>query len=224
MDADDSQLLALTHRGNDAAARELWRRYAARLTAYARAIVGEQSASDIVQCVFVGVLSLSRAHVLAIRDVPAYFVGAIRRATISHERERLRRSTRERGELAQARLRARAAQIDDPHITLDLRAAVDRLPRRLREVLVLKHHAGLTFDQMAIALDCNRSTLASRYQDALRQLRAVWSVGELGGPHDTHEPTPSTCAATSENGKPAIAAAQDPSATTSSLSRIGGVR
>lgn len=179
MDADDAQLLALTHRGNDAAARELWRRFAAQLTLYARSIVGEHAAADVVQNVFVGLLRLSRAEVVGVRDVRSYLIVAVRRAAISHERSRRRQLNRERGTLAAARARARRS--DPVTIALDVHAMMDRLPRRLREVLVLKHHAGLTFDQMAIALCANRSTIASRYQDALRALRAQWG-GEDPGP------------------------------------------
>jgi len=139
---------------------------------YARSIAGENAASDIVQNVFVGVLKLTRAEVLGVRDAAAYFIGAVRLAAISHERERRRRANRERGTLAAARERARQNSV--AAVAMDVHAAMDRLPRRLREVLILKHHAGLTFDQMALALGANRNTLASRYQDALRALRQQW--------------------------------------------------
>ncbi len=182
MDTDDAQLLALTHRGNDAAARELWRRHAARLTHYARAIVGEHAAADVVQTVFVGLLRLSRAQIAAINDVGSYLIVAVRQTSISHERARRRQLNRERGTLAAARARARRA--DPEVIALDVHAMMDRLPRRLREVLVLKHHAGLTFDQMAIALGANRSTVATRYQDALQALRRRWTQESNVPPKD----------------------------------------
>lgn len=192
MEDSDVQLLLLTHRGDAAAARELWRRYATRLTSYARAIVGESAASDVVQSVFVGVLRMSVIEIRSVRDVAAYLVGALRRTAISHERERLRRGTRERGPLALARQRVRDLQRDSRRsdrnserlIALEIHDAIDQLPRRLREVIVLKHHAGLTFDQMALALETNRHTLASRYQDALRQLRERWPLESTA--HSNH--------------------------------------
>lgn len=184
MDADDTHLLLLTHRGNDAAARELWRRHAAHLMIYARSIVGERAAADIVQNVFVGLLRLSRAQVAAVRDPRSYFIVAVRRAAIAHERTRRRQLRRERGTLAQARARAR--QHDTPALALDIHAMLDRLPRRLREVIVLKHHSGLTFEQIAFALGANRNTVASRYQDAIRALRMAWDA-DTSVPHATQE-------------------------------------
>lgn len=53
---------------------------------------------------------------------------------------------------------------------------VDSLPRHLREVIYLKHVAGLTFDQLAVALDVNRSTLASRHRQGVELLRKRLSV------------------------------------------------
>jgi DNA-directed RNA polymerase specialized sigma24 family protein len=38
---------------------------------------------------------------------------------------------------------------------------------------MLKHAGGLTFDQIALALDINRSTAASRYRAAIERLRAA---------------------------------------------------
>ncbi|MCH8271418.1 MAG: hypothetical protein IH985_09460, partial [Planctomycetes bacterium] len=40
-----------------------------------------------------------------------------------------------------------------------------------REVVLLRHAAGLTFDQIALALDLNRHTAASRYRAAIARLR-----------------------------------------------------
>ena len=45
------------------------------------------------------------------------------------------------------------------------------MPRRYREVIVLKHIVGMTFDQLALALSANRSTVASRYRNAVARLR-----------------------------------------------------
>jgi RNA polymerase sigma-70 factor (ECF subfamily) len=51
-------------------------------------------------------------------------------------------------------------------------ASLDALPPELREALVLKHHGGLTFAQMAEVLAEPASTLKSRVAAAHRRLRA----------------------------------------------------
>lgn len=62
---------------------------------------------------------------------------------------------------------------------------VDTLPRRLREVVVLKLVAGLTFEQIALSLHINPNTAAARYRSALELLRestdAEDCVLSLGG-------------------------------------------
>lgn len=52
-----------------------------------------------------------------------------------------------------------------------VREAVERLPDEQREVLVMKLYAGLTFQQIASAMDEPLSTVSSRYQRAIEKLR-----------------------------------------------------
>jgi RNA polymerase sigma-70 factor (ECF subfamily) len=60
-----------------------------------------------------------------------------------------------------------------------LRAVAD-LPMELREVLALRHDAGLSFEEMARRLNVPASTLKSRFAAALRRLRERLSdPGEL---------------------------------------------
>ena len=54
----------------------------------------------------------------------------------------------------------------------DALAALDALGEDDREVLILKHAAGLSFDQIALALEQNRNTVASRYRRAADFLRS----------------------------------------------------
>ena len=52
-----------------------------------------------------------------------------------------------------------------------LQKAVGDLPDGQREVIVMKLYGGLTFEQIAAALDEPLSTVSSRYQRTLEQLR-----------------------------------------------------
>lgn len=55
--------------------------------------------------------------------------------------------------------------------SLPLRQAVERLPRELREVIVLRYFAGLTLEETAESLDVPRGTVSTRQRRALVLLR-----------------------------------------------------
>ncbi len=58
-----------------------------------------------------------------------------------------------------------------------LRNAMEALPAAQREVVAMKVHAGLTFDEIGQALGEPLATVASRYRRALEQLKK--NMGEL---------------------------------------------
>ena len=163
MTTDDRSILLATHRGDDAAARALWSRFSGRLLSYAAA-VAPGAADDVVQRVFCTVLEQPAAQLAAVRDVTAWLVALTRREAITW----LRRERRERARRAAAAPVPLPAPAGDP----DLTAAVASLPRALREVLVLRHGAGLSLEQAAAALNANRNTVAWRYARAVERLRA----------------------------------------------------
>jgi RNA polymerase sigma factor (sigma-70 family) len=170
---DDLQLLIRTHRGHETSARLLWERHASRLEAHARSIVTDpNAASDIVQTVMCRILELPGRRVREIQDVPAFLASAVRREAINH----IRSSRREQARREAAPKPNRAGPpLSAPS---DLHAAVDALPRRLREVVVLKHVADLTLDQISAALGANRNTIASRYRAAIESLRGMLAPEE----------------------------------------------
>ncbi|MBM4108659.1 MAG: sigma-70 family RNA polymerase sigma factor [Phycisphaerae bacterium] len=168
MPASDAQLLAAVHRGDAAAARELWRRHGARLVAYARTLVRDRSgADDVVQSALCRVLRLDRRTLARVEDGSAWLTRLVRHEALNH----LRAARRERAR--SAALSASNAGPETPPSGADeaLHAAVDRLCRRLREVVVLKHVAGMTFDQIGVALGLSRNTAAARYRRAIAMLR-----------------------------------------------------
>ncbi len=162
----DHELLLDTHRGCERSARTLWAVHAPRLLAFARALVGPHDAEDVVQSVFCGLLDLPRRRLSEVRDVPAFLAATTRRAALNSLRSARRQ--RARHESSKTPPSAPRAPAND-----GLQQAIDSLPRRWREVLVLKHVAGLTFDQMGVALALPRDTAASRYRAALAALRTM---------------------------------------------------
>lgn len=162
----DRELLLDTHRGCERSARTLWAAHAPRLLAFARALVGPHDAEDVVQSVFCGLLDLPRRRISEVRDVPAFLAATTRRAALNTLRSARRRRVRHQSPKTPPS-GPRAPAHDG------LQEAIDSLPRRWREVLILKHVAGLTFDQMGVALGLPRDTAASRYRAALAALRMM---------------------------------------------------
>lgn len=167
MSLDDRAILLRTHRGHEPSARLLWERHAPAMLALAGAIVRDRtsiSPDDIVQSVFCRVLEVDRGSLRGVRDVRAWLCQVTRRLALNE----IRAQRRERG---RRRHVMRAAQSTTDVASGDVAGAVMALPRRMREVVVLKHAGGLTFDQIALALDMPRSTAASRYRGAIDRLR-----------------------------------------------------
>lgn len=75
---------------------------------------------------------------------------------------------RRKRELAVAELPETAQEEFD---ALPLKEAVGRLPRELRDVIILRYFTGLTLEETARALDIPRGTVTSRQKRALSLLR-----------------------------------------------------
>lgn len=183
---DDRELLRRTCRGSDAAARALWSRHAPSLTAMAAGQFsgGADGAGELVQDVFCRLLELPLAQVDAIDEPGAYLARMVRNAGLNRVRagERLAAHARAAAE-SRAGRSADAARRTGPDENQDLRRALERLDPEERELLVLKHAAGLTFDQLAGATSQNRSTAATRYRAALERLSGLLraDAGTTGG-------------------------------------------
>lgn len=164
------QLLADARRGHAAAAESFYKEHAPAMLAYARALLHNHAAAeDAVQQAFVNALTLDHRELAAVRDIQAWLIRVTRNAALNAERTLTRSAAREK---AYDNHMAHTRAVETPDHS-GLLAAVDTLPEQDREVILLKHVAGLTFDQIAWALDENRNTLATRYRAALARLRTT---------------------------------------------------
>lgn len=171
---DDRDILRAMHRGDHAAALDLWQRFAPILFAYISTIVPPHTTHDLVQTTMLRALEATPQQIYSVENVKAWLLTLARHAAIDLLRARHRSDS---CILRAARLRRRdSSQPPDPRDD-GLAQAVDSLPRRYREAIVLRHIAGLTFDQMATALAAPRATVAARYRRALALLV-----------HHNHEP------------------------------------
>lgn len=161
---DEARLLRACRRGDDRAARLLYARLSPLLHRYACAILRDEAlADDAVQSAFCRILTLPMRQVRSVESPAAWMATLVRREALMALRSRRRDAGRAVGRMTPIR----AEPSGDPA----LRDAVDRLPRQLREVIVLRHVAGLSFPQIAEAVGSNQNTIAWRHRRAIEQLR-----------------------------------------------------
>jgi RNA polymerase sigma-70 factor (ECF subfamily) len=133
-------------------------------------------AEDIVQDGFV---RFWRARDRA-DDPVGYLFACVRRAALDWLRGRRRRSFREeraaRSESTEPLLLSAPERAERREA---IEAALTRLPEDQRTVLVLKVWGGLTFSQIAEALDIPVNTAASRHRYALARLRELLSEANV---------------------------------------------
>jgi len=172
-DAHGPQVPAVPRRAampaSDQLVEELYRGYALRLTRMALLLVGDQpSAEDVVQEAFLGLYrGLGRL------SDPGRAAGYLRVSVLNGCRSVLR---------ARKRARLRPAEPADPAVwsaesavlageqRREVLQAVARLPRRQREVLVLRYFLGLSDSEIAADLGVGRGTVASTASRALAAL------------------------------------------------------
>lgn len=178
MAQDDRKLLLRTQAGHEPSARELWSRHAGWMVSYARSVLGGRyDAEDVVQSVFCRILTTDRATLRGVRELRPWLASATRHEALNHIRTARRAAARE----AATRGRpdhtgtAVAAGLQD-----EASRALASLPRRLREVVYLRHVLGLTVDQTATSLRLPRGTVASRNHSAMERLRDM--LGARQGP------------------------------------------
>lgn len=82
---------------------------------------------------------------------------------------------RHRREISMAELPETAQEAFD---ALPLRDAVGRLPRELKDVIILRYFTGLTLAETARTLDIPQGTVVTRQRKALRLLRLELTDGE----------------------------------------------
>ncbi|VAX42718.1 hypothetical protein MNBD_PLANCTO03-1099 [hydrothermal vent metagenome] len=171
---DDRTLLRKTHAGDDPAARELWHRHAGWMLAYARTLVGNRhslSPDDVVQSVFCRLLALDRRTLRSVREVRPWLAQLIRHEAFNQLRT-ARRAVQRDASTRPPRPPV-GPSAEPPCTTSELAEAMKKLPRRQREVIHLRHIAGMTTDQTAQVLGVPRGTAASRYGTAMGALRGI---------------------------------------------------
>jgi RNA polymerase sigma-70 factor (ECF subfamily) len=175
------QLLRACRSGDDRAARSLYARLAPALLVLARSILRDDGAAeDALQTAFCKLMTRPKSEVRAVQHPHAWMATIIRNECLMKLRTDKRAAQRAAARAEQAASPGTPTPAEDLHA---IQNAVNALPDHLREIVVLRHASGLTFDQIAQVTDQNRNTAASRYRDALQKLKAALAKPEPAPAH-----------------------------------------
>lgn len=169
--------------GDESAWREIVGAYARRVFALARSRrLSEHQAEDVTQSVFVTVAKQIGSGDYTERG---RFEAWLFRVAMNRVRDEIRKQRRRAGEMGspglEDRTDARAQAPQCPDAELDgLRAAMEQLGDADREVVELRHHAGMGFKEIAALLGQPLGTVLARHHRALGKLREWMSSGESG--------------------------------------------
>jgi len=177
----DRDLLDRLRGGNQDAFQAIFRAYYPRLVGLAGAMLRDGAAAEeIVQDVMLE-LWRRRATLVIETTLQAYLYRATRNRSLNHIRHQ--RIT----ERAEPYLRTDATSVEradsrvmEAEIEAALRSAVSELPSRCREVFELSRVHGLTYAEIAQAMDISVKTVEAQMGKALRTLRgrlAPWLPG-----------------------------------------------
>ena len=186
-EGDTPRLVALAATGDEAAWRELVDRYSRRVFALIRARCGRRDlAEEITQSVFATVcVKLTSGEY----GEQGRFESWLFRVAINRVRDEIRRQRRHAAPTDPSGfVRLASDEPDDRHGDDEqqsaelaaLRSAVAELGERDREIIHLRHHAQLSFKQMAELLDEPMGTLLARHHRALRKLRDIMEQSTSG--------------------------------------------
>lgn len=157
--------------GSDQAA-DLLERHGAALLFVARQWVSAKSdAEDVVQEAFI---RFWRARP-RVADPVAFLFACVRNCALDWQRERSRQVRREESVARSEREPLFAGPLEQDERRAVIEAGLRRLPEQQREVLAMKIWGGLSFPQIAEALEISANTAASRYRYALAKLREQWA-------------------------------------------------
>ncbi len=175
----DRELLDRLRRGDSLAFDALFRAWYAPLVRVAEAILRERApAEEVVQDVMLE-LWRRRDRLPDTESPRAYLYRATRNRALNHIR---RRRLERRGEpvliAASARVSAAAdADVDASELDTAIRAAIEALPDRCREIFEMSRVGGLKYADIAELLGISVKTVEAQMGKALRSLReslATW--------------------------------------------------
>lgn len=177
----DQTLLNSFATGNPTAFDTLTKRYRSKIYQSVMYIVRDAEVSkDIVQDVFLKAINEIRAGRYSDKSCFGAWIGRIaHNMAIDHlrrlERMPMVRSDEDYDIFETIKLvdRNREDDLVTDQILRDLRKLVEALPASQREIIFMRHYAGLKFNEIADEIDVNLNTALGRMRYALKNLRKM---------------------------------------------------
>ena len=166
---DDAEAIRRCREGEVEAFRHLVHRYQRRALAHARALTGNDAdAADAAQNAFIDAFR-HMGRFDETREFYPWFYVLLRNRCFKSVRPQDRSG-------ADAAVEPAAPAVHSREDLYDLRTALDRLRADERELILLKHLDGWTYDELAERLAIPRGTVMSRLFHARQRLKALMSA------------------------------------------------
>jgi RNA polymerase sigma-70 factor (family 1) len=175
----DDELMDRLSEGDREAYAVLLQRYWARLVVYAAEVVeGQDAAQDVAQDTFIQ-LWRYRERWVKVGSVGAYLYRITRNLALNAVRQeraaarKLERTIETVGEHPSPLTPEDA--LDQALLRRQVEAAINALPPRRREVFILARYHGLSYADIATAMEISPQTVANQMSHALSQLQQLLS-------------------------------------------------
>lgn len=175
----DAELARRMRLGDEQALEVIFRTYYPGLVGFARRYVKmTEIAEELVQDLFLKMWS-RRGSLGEIDSVKTYLFRAARNTALNHLRRRKLEHEwleKEGTTITEERSLEGDEAVTESEVAAAVRAAVDRLPPRCREVFMLSRDGGLTYGEIAKSLGISIKTVETQMGRALRALRESLKV------------------------------------------------
>ncbi len=178
---DDKDLVRLYQNGNQEAITELVNRYKQRIFSTIFFLVKKQEmAEDLFQETFIKIItSLRKNHYSEQGKFLPWALRIAHNLVIDHFRKEklmpLQHNSEEYSvfDVIPANSRNAADQMIYDEKIATVRSLLDKLPHEQREVVILRHYAGLSFKEISKMLDININTALGRMHYAILKMREM---------------------------------------------------
>lgn len=182
-----AEAIARLAAGDRAALADCFRQFGARVWRIAKGLLGQAAeADDAVQEVFLKVRERAAQF-----DGRGAFEGWLRQIAVRHCLDRLAQRRRDRLEPAEAPLREAPAASRTEVAALEdreqLERALERLPEEFRTIVLLREIGGLSYRELADALEVPIGTVMSRLARARERLLGQAPLATNGAAHAATE-------------------------------------
>jgi len=177
---EDSLLLYRLRHGDGEALRRVYEKYKGAMVSVAMSMTGQMAtAEDVTQEAFVAFAEKAAAGAVR-RNLKAYLMTCVVNGIRCRARKK---SSHERHLVEGMELPAQGLGVVERVIAQEdierVRMALVRLPEEQREVVTLRIHGQMKFDEIAAMQDSNANTARTRYSRGLERLRQLMD-GKVG--------------------------------------------